>query len=108
MFMKNILIATMLCTASISLAQGTDKDPYFGLDKKEITNQFGKPTTIQKDGNDGEMLIYIRQHVVGGFGGKAGVIRQDRYVFYLNKAGKVYSWKVGERAKARRPSDELF
>ena len=106
--MRKFYTVIFLLAATNGLAQEKEKDPFIGLDKKEIIEKYGKPTTVKQDGSKGEVLTYIREYRAGSAGSQMGIIRNDRYVFYIDRSGKVYSWKIGEKPRPKRSTDEMF
>lgn len=96
--MKQFFASLLLILLSLgSRAQQKEKDPFIGLDKREVIKQFGQPTSIERD-TAGEQLIYKRERSIGGGNGKTALIgtHTDTYVFQIERKGKVYAWKLGE------------
>jgi len=110
------LLSLMLCCSAS--AQQAEKDPFIGLKKAAVVEQFGKPTTVTRD-EKGEVLVYLRERTAISAGAEpssagnlsavpmvamqmpdgavSAVKKTEAYTFFLNKKGEVYSWKIDNR-----------
>ena len=79
-FMKSSIVALVLglCSFAAFSQDSKKKDPFIGLEKKEVITQYGEPSRIEKNEHGGETLLYTRSRPTTA--SNQGFVPQDKYV----------------------------
>ena len=102
--MKKLSILLLLLASVPCFAQQKEKDPFIGMDKNAIIEKYGEPTSIERDGKKGKVLVYKKDVQTGPAAtGSTVYLSNQTYTFSIDGKGKVYAWKFTPASQPATP-----